>query len=63
MPKTADAGRADSFMSSGQLEIKQFIIPGWAAQAARTANFLATPGSITPSTSLPIGASISERPT
>jgi phospholipase D3/4 len=29
LQKTADAGRADSFMSSGQLEIKQFIIPGW----------------------------------
>ena len=22
-------GRADSLMSSGQLEIKQFIVPGW----------------------------------
>jgi phospholipase D3/4 len=29
LQRTADAGRADSFMSSGQLEIKQFIIPGW----------------------------------
>lgn len=29
LQKTADAGRADSLMSSGQLEIKQFIIPGW----------------------------------
>ena len=29
LQKAADAGRADSFMSSGQLEIKQFIIPGW----------------------------------
>lgn len=25
----ADAGRADRYMSAGQLEIKQFIIPGW----------------------------------
>lgn len=25
----ADAGRADKLMSAGQLEIKQFIIPGW----------------------------------
>ncbi|MDT7765656.1 MAG: phospholipase [Mycobacterium sp.] len=25
----ADAGRADTYMGSGQLEIKQFIIPGW----------------------------------
>ena len=29
LQKAADAGRVDSFMSSGQLEIKQFIIPGW----------------------------------
>ena len=29
LQKTADAGRTDSVMSSGQLEIKQFIIPGW----------------------------------
>jgi phospholipase D3/4 len=25
----ADAGRADQYMSAGQLEIKQFIVPGW----------------------------------
>jgi phospholipase D3/4 len=29
LQNAADAGRADSQMSSGQLEIKQFIIPGW----------------------------------
>jgi phospholipase D3/4 len=29
LQRAADAGRADSLMSSGQLEIKQFIIPGW----------------------------------
>ena len=29
LQKAADAGRADRYMSSGQLEIKQFIIPGW----------------------------------
>jgi phospholipase D3/4 len=29
LQKAADAGRADSYMSSGQLEIKQFIVPGW----------------------------------
>jgi phospholipase D3/4 len=29
LQKAADAGRADSVMSSGQLEIKQFIVPGW----------------------------------
>ncbi len=25
----ADAGRADKYMTAGQLEIKQFVIPGW----------------------------------
>ena len=29
LQKAADAGRADKYMSSGQLEIKQFIVPGW----------------------------------
>ncbi len=29
LQKAADAGRADKNMSAGQLEIKQFIIPGW----------------------------------
>jgi phospholipase D3/4 len=29
LQKTADAGRTDTDMSSGQLEIKQFIVPGW----------------------------------
>jgi phospholipase D3/4 len=29
LQKAADAGRADHFMTAGQLEIKQFIIPGW----------------------------------
>ena len=29
LQKAADAGRTDSLMRSGQLEIKQFIIPGW----------------------------------
>jgi phospholipase D3/4 len=29
LQKVADAGRADRYMSAGQLEIKQFIIPGW----------------------------------
>jgi phospholipase D3/4 len=29
LQKAADAGRADRYMSAGQLEIKQFIIPGW----------------------------------
>jgi phospholipase D3/4 len=29
LQKAADAGRADRFMTAGQLEIKQFIIPGW----------------------------------
>lgn len=29
LQKAADAGRADPYMRSGQLEIKQFIVPGW----------------------------------
>jgi phospholipase D3/4 len=29
LQKAADAGRADSYMTAGQLEVKQFIIPGW----------------------------------
>src|SRR5262249_52740936 len=29
LPKAAAAGRADRYMTAGQLEIKQFIIPGW----------------------------------
>ena len=29
LQKAADAGRADRYMSAGQLEIKQVIIPGW----------------------------------
>lgn len=29
LQKAADAGRADRYMSAGQLEVKQFIIPGW----------------------------------
>ena len=33
LQKAADAGRADSYMSSGQLEIKQFIVPGWDSTA------------------------------
>jgi phospholipase D3/4 len=29
LQQAADAGRADPYMNTGQLEIKQFIIPGW----------------------------------
>jgi phospholipase D3/4 len=29
LQQAADAGRADRYMSAGQLEIKQFIVPGW----------------------------------
>jgi phospholipase D3/4 len=29
LQNAADAGRVDSYMIAGQLEIKQFIIPGW----------------------------------
>ena len=63
LQRAADAGRAEGYMSSGQLEIKQFIVPGWNSTAVRAGSFRATPGSITPSTSSPIDASISERPT
>jgi phospholipase D3/4 len=34
LQKAADAGRADSYLSSGQLEIKQFIVPGWDSTTA-----------------------------
>jgi phospholipase D3/4 len=39
LQKAADAGRADGFMSSGQLEIKQFIVPGWNSTAGRHRQF------------------------
>ncbi len=39
LQKAADAGRADNFMSSGQLEIKQFIIPGWDSTAGPRRKF------------------------
>lgn len=29
LQKAADAGRADRYRTAGQLEIKQFIVPGW----------------------------------
>jgi phospholipase D3/4 len=29
LQSAADAGRNDSYMTAGQLEIKQFIVPGW----------------------------------
>jgi phospholipase D3/4 len=29
LQSAADAGRDDSYMTAGQLEIKQFIVPGW----------------------------------
>jgi phospholipase D3/4 len=29
LQKAADAGRASNYLTAGQLEIKQFIIPGW----------------------------------
>lgn len=37
----ADAGRADKYMTAGQLEIKQFIIPGW---DSTTGGFRTFPG-------------------
>jgi phospholipase D3/4 len=39
LQRTADAGRADSGMNSGQLEIKQFIIPGWDSTTGSRRNF------------------------
>jgi phospholipase D3/4 len=39
LQKAAEAGRADGFMSSGQLEIKQFIIPGWDSTAGSHRKF------------------------
>jgi phospholipase D3/4 len=39
LQKAADAGRADSYMSSGQLEIKQFIVPGWDSTAGSRRNY------------------------
>jgi len=29
LQQAADGGRADTYMTAGQLEIKQFIVPGW----------------------------------
>ena len=29
LQEAADGGRADEYMAAGQLEIKQFIVPGW----------------------------------
>jgi phospholipase D3/4 len=37
----ADAGRSDRYMTAGQLEIKQFIIPGW---DSTTGSFRSYPG-------------------
>jgi phospholipase D3/4 len=39
LQKAADAGRADGLMSSGQLEIKQFIVPGWNSTAGPCRQF------------------------
>ena len=51
LQSAADAGRADPYMSSGQLEIKLFMVPGWTARAARIANFPVTAALTTRSTS------------
>jgi hypothetical protein len=37
----ADAGRADKYMTAGQLEIKQLIVPGW---DSTTGSFRTYPG-------------------
>jgi phospholipase D3/4 len=39
LQKAADAGRVDSYMGSGQLEIKQFIIPGWDSTGGSGRNY------------------------
>lgn len=39
LQKAVDAGRVDSYMSSGQLEIKQFIVPGWESTTGSRRNY------------------------
>jgi len=39
LQSAADAGRADSYMSSGQLEIKLFIVPGWNSTSGSNRKF------------------------
>jgi phospholipase D3/4 len=39
LQSAADAGRADPYMSSGQLEIKLFMVPGWNSTTGRNRRF------------------------
>jgi phospholipase D3/4 len=39
LQSAADAGRADPYMSSGQLEIKLFIVPGWNSTSGSNRKF------------------------
>jgi phospholipase D3/4 len=39
LQSAADAGRADPFMSSGQLEIKLFMVPGWNSTSGSNRKF------------------------
>jgi phospholipase D3/4 len=39
LQSAADAGRADPFMSSGQLEIKLFMVPGWNSTSGNNRKF------------------------
>ena len=39
LESAADAGRADPFMSSGQLEIKLFMVPGWNSTSGSNRKF------------------------
>jgi phospholipase D3/4 len=39
LQQAADAGRSDRYMTAGQLEIKQFIIPGWDSTQGAHRNF------------------------
>jgi phospholipase D3/4 len=39
LQSAADAGRADPYMSSGQLEIKLFMVPGWDSTSGNNRKF------------------------
>jgi phospholipase D3/4 len=39
LQSAADAGRADSYMSAGQLEIKLFMVPGWNSTSGSNRKF------------------------
>lgn len=39
LQEAADGGRADDYMTAGQLEIKQFIVPGWDSTSGNHRNY------------------------